>query len=418
MATPGGGTTTAVTAESQRTTVDAPPGAPGPHLAAMPSEPVQGPPSLAQRLFQEGYAFDFFQAVRILEKLDPQRQPVGLDGPPFQETVRFLAHQSLSFPASQIYEIQPATPERPVPALTVTFMGLTGPSGVLPLPYTELLLRLQKSERWPEQHALRDWLDLFNHRLISLFYRAWEKYRFYLPYERGQYARPEPDTFTRVLYSLVGVGQPSLRNRLQVFQWQKVVVDEIEQKQPKTLAAIEDLALAFYSGLLAHRPRCAVSLEALIRDYFQLPVQVVQFQGQWLQLDRSNQSAVGATLHNNQLGVDAVAGERVWDVQGKFRIRLGPLGYNQFLEFTPDRAPQPQRKAFFLLVHLVRLYVGPELEFDVQMILQADQVPDCQLVPSGSGIGPRLGWNTWLCSLARATDAEDACFEGQEQFAL
>jgi type VI secretion system protein ImpH len=100
-------------------------------------------------------------------------------------------------------------------------------------------------------------------------------------------------------------------------------------------------------------------------------------------------------------------------VQSKIRVRLGPLDYTEFVEFLPDRTAASQRKAIFLLMHLVRLYAGPELDFDVQLLLKADGVPLCRLVES-EGIGPRLGWNTWLCSLPRSANAEDAVFEGEE----
>src|SRR5262249_10829874 len=149
--------------------------------------------------------------------------------------------------------------------------------GVLPIHYTELLLRLHRGEKGAEQEALRFWLDLFNHRFTSLFYRAWQKYRFYIPYERGEHALAEPDPFTRALFSLVGLGQPSLRNRLRVSR--RHAEDGARGEREEVLARVEDLVLLYYGGLLAHRPRCAASLEALLGDYFQRPVQVRQFQG-------------------------------------------------------------------------------------------------------------------------------------------
>src|SRR5262249_46865278 len=138
------------------------------------------------------------------------------EGPPVSEVVRFAALVSTTFPPSSIYAISRPTPDRPLPTMTVAFLGLTGPSGVLPSHYTELLLRQQRFVKGPEQYALRDWLDLFNHRIISLFYRAWTKYRFYLAYEAGAHRRPEPDPFTRALLSFVGLGTPGLRQRLVV----------------------------------------------------------------------------------------------------------------------------------------------------------------------------------------------------------
>ncbi len=169
---------------------------------------------LAERLLTEGYAFDFFQAVRLLEKMYPDRQPVGHESAAGDEVRAFRAHMAMSFPPSAIYQIDAATAAMP-PTMTVAFMGLTGPSGVLPRHYTEMLVRARDA-RGPERYVARDWFDLFNHRLISLFYRAWTKYRFWLSYERGEYAHAEPDIFTEALYSLVGLGNRSLRNRLRI----------------------------------------------------------------------------------------------------------------------------------------------------------------------------------------------------------
>lgn len=357
-------------------------------------------------LFSEPFSFDFFQAIRVLEKLDPNRKSLGRAGPPNVEVVRLRSHLSLSFPPSSIYDLVKPSRLLPVPLMTVSFMGLYGPSGMLPRHYTELLMRIDKEGRGPEKNSLRDWLDVFNHRFISLFYRAWEKYRFYIPYERGTYALSEPDAYTHALFSLLGLGMAPVRNRLRVSTW--VEEDSREQVQAK----VDDLVLLYYGGFLSHRPRNAVSLEAMLADYFDLPVQIIQFQGQWLVLDPSNQSRMGNGICNNQLGMSVVAGERVWDTQSKFRIRLGPLSIDRFNEFLPDRSPESQRKAFFLLAHLVNLYVGVEFDFEVQVVLKKEEVPECQL--QDVGLGPRLGWNTWLRSLPYERHAEEAVFEGAD----
>jgi type VI secretion system protein ImpH len=277
---------------------------------------------------------------------------------------------------------------------------------MMPRHYTELLLKQDMTVRGPERRALRDWLDLFNHRLISMFFRAWEKYRFAIAYERGESGGPEPDAFTRSLLSLVGLGLPPLRRRLRVS-----VMEQPTTAPPRerVLAQIEDLALLHYAGLLAQRPRSAVALQALLEDFFGLPVQVQQFHGCWLPLEPANQSQLGES--GCELGVSVVAGERVWDVQSKVRLRLGPLRRRAFDGFLPDPAPTPHRKAFFLLVHLVRFFLGPDLDFDVQLVLQAPDVPETQLSDT-EGLGPRLGWNTWMLSQPARDDADDALFEG------
>ncbi|MBI3408943.1 MAG: type VI secretion system baseplate subunit TssG [Planctomycetes bacterium] len=363
--------------------------------------------TLEDWLFEEGYVFDFFQAVRVMERLLPERSAVGLANPPASETVRLHARLSLDFPPSTIYEIRRPTADIPLPAMTVSFMGLTGPSGVLPRHYTELLLRLDREAKGREKHALRDWFDLFNHRFISLFYRAWEKYRFFLPFERREFAKREPDPFTLGLLSLMGLSTPSLRNRL------RITTLEIRDHRPqeRELGRIDDLALLRYSGFFAHRPRNAVNLEAMLRAYLRLPVDVIQFHGQWLRLEPDNCTALGGP---NQMGLNVIVGDRIWDVQSKIRIRLGPLSYEQFQAFLPDRSPIPERKALFLLTKLVRLYVGPEMDMEFQLVLRKDEVPGCNLGPGAGGMGSRLGWNTWSRRKPKTLDAEEAVFQAED----
>lgn len=368
------------------------------------------PRSVAARLFKQFFQFDFFQAVRILEQLEQDRVPVGRAGPPGHEIVRFKAHASLSFPPSAIAKLEPPTAVVPVPAMTIPFMGLTGPSGVLPRHYTELLLRIEKELKTPEKYALRDWFDLFNHRMLSLFFRAWEKYRFDVTYaRRGSDA--DNELFAHALSSLIGLGMPSLQNRMRVVAtWDSAAS---QQREERVLAKVEHLAMVYYSGLLSHRPRNALGLEAMLHDYSRLPVRIVQFQGHWVQLEDSKQSRLGDPSGYALLGGNAVVGERVWDVQGKIRIRLGPLTYAQFQDLLPDREPFPERKTFFELAHLVRFYIGVELRFDVQLVLHPDEVPECRLA-DGTGEGPQLGWNAWLQSQSFGEPVEDAVFDGEE----
>src|SRR5580698_11543089 len=157
---------------------------------------------IAEKLRREPFSFDFFQAVRLLERFFPERTSVGKFTHPENEVARFGVHPSLAFPASQIQSMD--WPEQKPAKMTVNFMGLTGPQGVLPNPYTTLLIeRLRASDSSP-----RDFLDIFNHRIISLFYRAWRKYRFDVACEQG-----ERDLFSRHLLSLLGLGTDGLRDR-------------------------------------------------------------------------------------------------------------------------------------------------------------------------------------------------------------
>jgi type VI secretion system protein ImpH len=363
--------------------------------------------SVEQRLFEEPHAFDFFQAVRLLEMIDPARESVGRSGSPGREVVRFRALPSLNFPPSPLYDLTRAEGSRP-PVMTVAFFGLHGPSGVMPRHYTEMIFRLDRERKGEERRALREWFDLFNHRLLSLFYRAGTKYRFWVGYERNHRAaagrQAGDDVFLRSLESFAGIGTRGLSGRL------TVSAAPAAGARPRKLAGVEDQSLLFYAGLLAQQKRNAVGLAALLRDYFGVPVEVEQFVAQWLQLEPANQTRLGGD--NGELGVSTIAGEKVLDYQGKFRIRLGPLDYATFTDFLPDRTATPQSKAFFLLSHLTRLYVRLELDFEVQLVLRSDGIPECQLAEQTPG--PRLGWNTWLISGQPDRDAADVCFPGEE----
>jgi type VI secretion system protein ImpH len=378
-------------------------------------------PTHYERFQAEPFAYDFFAAVRLLAAAHPDRKAVGTDAPPEAELARFRAHLSLAFPPSQIIELLPPDEDRPVPLLTVTFLGLYGPTRVLPTHYTQMLLDTHRDVRGPERRSLRDWLDLFNHRFVSLFHRAWEKYRFPVRYERGEARRPSGDPFTLAVRSLMGFGTPGLSNRLEVrraateqateYRWNDSPDHDPDagRADPDRLARIDDLGLVYYAGLFAQRPRNVTNLRAVLADYFGLPVAVEQFVGQWIPVPDADRMALG---EQGALGVNAIVGERVWDVQSKFRVVLGPLRYTQFTDLLPDRTPGPARKTLFLVSQLVQTFVGCEFEFDVQLLLAADQVPQAELSDTG-GIGPRLGWNVWVVSHTPPAPVGDAVFDGE-----
>lgn len=324
----------------------------------------RGAPALEDLLFHEGYRFEFFQAVRLLQRLHPDRKAVGHHDLPKDEIVRFRTHVSMGFPASEVFEIQPGVPAAPdseegdSPAtMWVTFMGLAGAQGVLPSHYTQVLSDPTTKN---QTGALRDFLDIFNHRFISLFYRAWEKYRFPIGYERGT-----DDRFSQQLFSLVGMGTAGLQKQL----------------------GISDQILLYYAGILSQRPRAAVGLEGLLQDYFGVPAVVEQFTGEWFLMNSDALSSLGALGQNNQLGVSATLWERIFDPQARFRVKLGPLTYQQFEDFLPGR------DGYRHLTELTRFYVGEELSFEIQPVLRASDVPACALGVSQS---TRLGWAMWL----------------------
>ena len=349
----------------------------------MASESRRPNASIIDELFEEPARFEFAQAVRLLEQAarhngsDGRGAPIGHDAEPDKEAVRLRAHPSLTFPPSEIARLQPPADSGPA-EMEVAFIGLTGPSGALPQHYTELVIRnLREKNR-----AMRDFFDIFNHRAASFFYRAWSKYRLPIEYEadggRGE------DPVTAILLSIVGLGTGRLRHRL----------------------AVEDQTLVYYAGLFAHAPKSAAALEAMLRDYFGRDVRIEQFRGHWLHLGQDETTLLPSLLSPEgrfcRLGVDAVVGERVWDVQSRFRIHIGPLSYAAFREFNPDGADLRR------LADLTRSFVGPTFTFDVQLTLAKEEVPALRV---GETAEPaRLGWNTWLKDREFLHDPADAVF--------
>ena len=312
---------------------------------------------------------EFFHAVRMLERLAPERAPVGGFADPAEEVVRFTVPPSIAFPASEIQSLRRLADE---PArMAVNFLGLTGPLGVLPYAYT-LAVSARARAR---DTALRDFLDLFHHRLVSLFYRAWRKYRFTVTQGDAPF-----DPLGAHVADLIGLGTPGLRGR----------------------TTLRDQTLLFYAGLLAPHRRSAVGLEQLVSDYFGVPATVEQFVGDWYPLAVRDRCALDddRTSPASCLGLGAVVGDEVWDPQARVRVRLGPLRRAQYDDFLPGGA------ALQRLRDLVRLYTDDQLDVEVQLVLRHDDVPGCEL---GGGVLP-LGWATWLRTAPAARDADDAVF--------
>jgi type VI secretion system protein ImpH len=335
-------------------------------------------PALEDTLFGAGHRFEFFQAVRLLAQLYPHRAPVGRAASPGDEVVRFRSLVSLSFPPAPIHEIG-RDETHGQPQMTVSFMGLGGPLGVLPRRYTERLIeRVRRRDR-----VLADFLDLFTHRIVSLFYRAWEKHRVFVGYERALAQQVGYEPFAFFLFDLFGMGTGGLLGRL----------------------AVDDRALLYYAGLLAQRRRSASALAGLLSEHFGVAAAVVQFCGQWLTIPERSRTRLGRRGRNQVLGQSAVAGGRCWDQQASFQVRIGPLTLAQYAEFLPSG------DAFRALVQLTRFFVGQQFDFAVQLVLAADEVPRCQVGAKGIG-APRLGWSTWLKTAPFTRHADDAVFAG------
>ncbi|HJQ55678.1 MAG TPA: type VI secretion system baseplate subunit TssG [Vineibacter sp.] len=339
---------------------------------------------LIERLRQEPQAFDPLQALLLLERYAAAEAesgraahaaPVGRDSHPAQEAVRFVAETAMAFPASDLTSFREADGGQPT--LSLAFMGMHGPSGVMPYFYSEMVLaRLREKDT-----ALAAFLDFFLHRAASFFMRAWTKYRLTAqtpPDESARDLLPAEAGISGLIDAVIGFGTRELVGRL----------------------APPQAAFRFYAGALGGHPRSAVVLEAILSDYFGEGIRVDTFVPYWLRLPESERTKLVPTGYC-RLGDEAVIGEKIMRPEGAYRIELGPLAYARFRTFLPDR--QPLRH----LVHFARLFTGEALYFDVWLSLKKEDVPPLKLGDWGGGDGPRLGWNTWVSSLPFVEDRND-----------
>lgn len=323
---------------------------------------------LNEQLLEEAYRFEFFQAVRLLERVFPERSPVGQDVTPHNEVVRFKSHLSLNFPPSQIDSIKEVVDEFDDQRrfeMFINFMGMIGINGILPIHYTELAM----SRARYGDHTFAAFMDIFTHRAVSLFFKAWEKYRFPVQYERGN------DSFTQNLFAFAGLATSGLRGRMD----------------------LDDESLLPYTGLIAQKPHSSSSLSQILSDYFGIEVFIKQFFGQWLDLEEESITRVGKA--NYTLGVNTIVGTRVWDYQSNFRIVLGPLKFTQFQAFLPNGS------AYKPLLSIAKFMIGHEQDYDVQLKLKAKEVPGCILTTRAKR-RPMLGWTSWLKTKPFAQDDE------------
>ncbi len=399
--------------------------------------------SLIEELARRPYAFDFYRAVRLLENQSPESPRIGYSVSPAEDPVRFWQKPSLRFAPATLDSVRPGGPDSP-PRVAVNFFGLFGPNAPLPPHITEFVLERELHHHDP---TITAFFNLFHHRLISLFYRAWAA---------GQKAvdldRPDGQRFAVYIGSLFGIGMEALQER----------------------DLVPDKAKLFFAGRLSNQTRNAEGLEAILREYFHLPVEVQPFTGRWLHLPddslcsmgglpgggrsggpgaggrfgetaaglRSGGSAAGEGFGGNagsgdafaagqfggeaagggtggtgigvrpgqssggggfgetpetgRLGIDTILGSQFWDCQLSFRMRFGPMGLADYKRMLPNG------DAFKRLNYWVLNYCGEHFFWSAQLVLRAEEVPETRL-----GQDNGLGWTSWLKTKDFARDADD-----------
>jgi type VI secretion system protein ImpH len=300
--------------------------------------------------------YSFFRLIYLLDRVHKGAPPVGHLGPVAEERVRLRGDTSLVFASSDITEIRsvpyPDGVERT--RVSTAFMALYGSTSPLATHYVEQFA-LDEYQGGPQPK--REFLDVFHHRLLSLVYRAWTKYRFAVSY-RGKGA----DTFTRRMFCAVG----------------------LDGFRDHTTPLHRFLYLR-YAPLLALKSRSVHGLEVVLRDLFgEIGVNIEQFIGQWIKLEKPLRNKLG--VMNHQLGESLTIGRYVYDGSGRFNVVLGPLDYDDYLSFLPGGSRQP------IMRGVVHAFTRGMYDVMLELHVKTESAPRFQLGSPRSGTLKRTAW--------------------------
>jgi type VI secretion system protein ImpH len=255
--------------------------------------------------------------------------------------------------------------------LTLHGFGLFGPNGPLPLHLTEYA---RERSRVGDTTFSR-FADLFHHRLISLFYRAWADSQ-----PTVQFDRPSEDRFALYFGALAGLALESSADT----------------------SEIPHHARLQYTGQFAIQSHPPGGLEAILEEYFGVPVKIEEFIGHWVDLPESCMCRLGASPQTGTLGTNLTVGEKIWQCQDRFRIVMGPMGASDYQRMLPGS------ESLDRMMELVRNFTGDELHWDVRLIIKKEETEPVKL-----GGHTRLGLTTWLASRTLDEDPGNLVFEPQ-----
>lgn len=327
--------------------------------------------SLIEDLLERPYEFEFHQAIKLFEAASPHLLPLGEGSDPDMQPITLKSRALLAYPSSDIFTIQKNLADGSPPVMHVNFFGIAGAQGPLPMPYTEKLI----SRTAQKDFVMRDFLDIFNHRFLSILHKIKKKHNVSLVPED-----PRKTVHAKILSHLMGLSKPSLKNRF----------------------SVSDDHFYGLSAFIWQKHRSIEGLKLFLENFFQVPVTIDQFQGKWMPIDPSEITRLGGfRLGRNQiLSRTATLGTRYWDQQNSIKINLGPLTYKDFSRFLKT---EPN---YTLLCEVTRFYLQLTHSFHINLVLKKEEVPASTLGKS------RLGWTSWVKTRPMLKDDHQVILKG------
>lgn len=310
--------------------------------------------TVAEQLFAEPFEFEYYQSIRILSALRPESKPFGESENPKDDPVQIQSRVSYIAPSSDIHSLfYSKFYDRP-PIMTINFFGIAGVQGPLPQPYTDLIIeRLRHKDT-----AFRDFLDIFNHRHASFWYRIQKKH---IP--GLEMVEAEQTSVGQAILDLAGLIDIDIKGVLNI--------------HPRSML--------HFTPLFWQRQRNLVGLKRLLEGYFKVKVRLEEFRGAWRKAPPEDWTRIGKTGQHQHLGWSTILGRRSWDQAAGVGIHLVGLSWEQYLSHLPGGHGNDAFQS------LIRFYSGLNRTFDLMGTIKRHEIP-----PSYLGKGFRLGQTTWI----------------------
>lgn len=329
----------------------------------METEDRQESDFIKEVICTDSFKFDFFRLMSLLEVREGQ--PLGTSSSPKRERFRLSQEISLNFPPSAIASANYDSESDRLNVI-IRCLGMLGSNGALPTVLTEHIIRRVRSKR---DKTLYAFINMLQHRLFTLFYRAWA-----LNQPSVDYTWEEASRYRNCLAALSGTY-------------------EVREEHP---CDVEPRAFMYYCGIFSAYTANRDDLVAFLRDYFDVPFELVEFVGNWLVISKDDRAQLGRVARTTTLGRNLILGERIWNAHLRYRIHIGPVNHADFLRFLPNST------GFYKLRDSLQKYVGSQYDCILTMALRADSVPSISL-----GRESFLGWNTWLGKRQGSSDANN-----------
>ncbi|REL27686.1 type VI secretion system baseplate subunit TssG [Thalassotalea euphylliae] len=312
---------------------------------------------------QQRDMFELFALMRAIESRALLSQPLGHSKTPRDDVARFGQSPLSAFHAAAISNISLSTKIGKY-KIKNSYWGLFGHNGALPSHLTEYAQeRISKHK----DDTLCEFLDIFHHRLICLYYRAWKT-----GYPAIQFDHMQTNQFVQQLSALARSESGALST-------------DIHPQATSDSSPAHQRGL-YFAGLLTHKNLGAKAVQQILSDLFSVAVIVNEFQASWLTIARRDRSVLTKSgTANNKLKHNAIIGKRTFQRSYKVTVELAALKLEQYTQFLPNHA---QGKA---LKRWINQLISPDITVDVTLNLASGECCSSRLSQQ-----TRLGYTSWL----------------------